>query len=305
MTEAPQSNNSTKPISAKQEYAIKKMIENGVEPPLNWPKINSFQAAVFIDYQVKNGYSLKSDNSSPAPIKQPDTKSTEPSVERYATQKQLDVMSKFIKDPEKAPKGWPDKVSFDEAYQFIKGLPKKDETPAKSMPSSPSQAVEKGQLTDMVERGLTDNQKSYIDELIKHGHEQPNTYPKITSKEASSFIERAVEEGKKRADLFRSLPPEEGKKKPELVAAYQALSMAHSFLLKSQQYQGKSPEEKQKFLNEMKEIVARNLEQGKHYKPLQVARTVTPEQSKEAQANIKQELQKTLQPVTPQKTKTR
>lgn len=217
MTEAPQSNNSSKPISAKQEYAIKKMIENGVEPPLNWPKINSFQAAVFIDYQVKNGYSLKSDNSSPAPIKQPDTKSTEPSVERHAAQKQLDVMSKFIKDPEKAPKGWPDKVSkvsFDEAYQFIKGLPKKDETPAKSMPSSPSQAVEKGQLTDMVERGLTDNQKSYIDELIKHGHEQPNTYPKITSKEASSFIERAVEEGKKGLTYLEAFPLKKAKRNP-------------------------------------------------------------------------------------------
>lgn len=153
----------------------------------------------------------------------------------------------------------------------------------------------------MVERGLTDNQKSYIDELIKHGHEQPKEYPKITSKEASAFIDKAVEEGKKRAELFRTISPEEGKKRPELVAAYQALSMANSFLLKSQQYQAKSPEEKQKFLSEMKEIVARNLEQGKHYKPLQMAKTITPEQTK----NISQEPQKTQKPIAQQKTKIR
>jgi len=302
MTEATQSSKSTKPISAKQEYAIKKMIENGVEPPSNWPKINSFEASVFIDYQVKNGYSLKSDNLFPTPITQTTIKSPEPSVERYATQKQLDVMSKFIKDdPEKAPKGWPDKVNFNDAFQFIKGLSKKDE---KSVPSSPSQAVEKGHLIDMVERGLTDNQKSYIDELVKHGHNEPSNYPKISSKEASSFIDKAVEDGKKRAELFRTLSPEEGKKRPELVAAYQALTMGRSLVQKSSQYLNKTPEEQQKFLNEMKEIVARNLEQGKHYKPMQVVRTA-PEQAKEAQTPANQEPQKMQQPTTPQKSKTR
>ncbi|HMS45336.1 MAG TPA: hypothetical protein PKC68_06120, partial [Alphaproteobacteria bacterium] len=202
MTEATEPNKPFRPISSRQEYAIKKMIENGIKAPTNWPNISSLDASHFIDHQVKSGYKLQSADLAPTPIKEAATAPTQTSVERYATQKQLEVMSKHIKNPQEAPKGWPDQVSFDDAYQFIKGLPKKDKVSGGSIQPSPSQEAQRGHQTNMVERGLTENQKSYIDELIKHGHEQPNEYPKITSKEASSFIERAVEEGKKRAELF-------------------------------------------------------------------------------------------------------
>ena len=138
-----------------------------------------------------------------------------------------------------------------------------------------------------MERGITENQRTYIDMLIKHGHEEPESYPKITSKNATLFIEKAVEEGKKRAELFRTLPPEEGKKRPELLSAYQALSLGTSLLLKSSKYQEKSPEEKQKFLKEIKEVVARDLEQGKHLKSVQTVKTVAQEPVKETQNDLK------------------
>ena len=148
-----------------------------------------------------------------------------------------------------------------------------------------------------MERGITENQRTYIDMLIKHGHEEPENYPKITSKNASFFIEKAVEEGKKRAELFRTLPPEQGKKLPELSSAYQALSLGVSLLLKASQYQEKSPEEKQKFLNEIKEVVARDLEQGKHLKALQPVKAVTREPVKEASHDLESTPQSPKPPI--------
>jgi len=222
-----------------------------------------------------------------------------------ASQKQLDVTTNMIKNGAKPPVGWPDRLGFHDALEFVRVKTDPVETYKKQ--EKYQKLSNKDQVIDM-DRSPTLKQYDYIKMLIENGHEAPEGYPRITAKDAGNYISAAQEDGKRRAADFRALPSLEGMKRPDLAAAYQTLARAEAIVSKTPLFQKKSDGEKRAFMEEMKEGIAKQVEQGRHLIKRQITQSVLPQQEQQPKPIVEQKKQSISQEnvqKTPQKNRSR